>query len=182
MRDVRSTCTPRSEILAGTFNPEIFTASLSRVLSDYAKGGARAGAASLYSDSRARHVERGSLHGESVRARLPVLRRMLEAVKDDQGIRSASSASCPPRGSGRPTATCRWTRRRALAWRASSACRMPAGQAQGRRPHRAHRPARGHALARRGGVLAGQCHGGRSRAAQLGLQRAAAHAMRRSRR
>ena len=35
---------------------------------------------------RAKHVERGSLHGDGVRACLPVLRRILEAVKDDQGI------------------------------------------------------------------------------------------------
>lgn len=50
MRDVLSTCKPRPEILAGTFNPEIFTASLSRVLADYSKGEAREGSASLYSD------------------------------------------------------------------------------------------------------------------------------------
>lgn len=50
MRDVLSTCQPRPEILAGTFNPEIFTASLSRVLGDYRKGEAREGANSLYSD------------------------------------------------------------------------------------------------------------------------------------
>lgn len=35
---------------------------------------------------RAKHVERGSLHGDAVRACLPVLKRILEAVKDDQGI------------------------------------------------------------------------------------------------
>ncbi|MBQ0747103.1 MAG: hypothetical protein KBT73_11270 [Marinobacter sp.] len=35
---------------------------------------------------RAKHVERGVLHGESVRACLPVLKRILEEVKDDQGI------------------------------------------------------------------------------------------------
>lgn len=35
---------------------------------------------------RAKHVERGTLHGESVRACLPVLKRILEEVKDDQGI------------------------------------------------------------------------------------------------
>ncbi|WP_328984128.1 hypothetical protein [Thiorhodovibrio winogradskyi] len=50
MQEVRSSCQPRPEILAGTFNPEIFTASLSRVLGDYARGEAREGAASLYSD------------------------------------------------------------------------------------------------------------------------------------
>lgn len=50
MRDVLSACQPRPEILAGTFNPEIFTASLSRVLNDYRKGEAREGAVSLYSD------------------------------------------------------------------------------------------------------------------------------------
>ncbi|ARS53545.1 DUF499 domain-containing protein [Kushneria konosiri] len=50
MRDVLSSCQPRREILAGTFNPEIFTASLSRVLGDYRKGEAREGASSLYSD------------------------------------------------------------------------------------------------------------------------------------
>ncbi|MEA3641824.1 MAG: hypothetical protein VBE63_18075 [Lamprobacter sp.] len=35
---------------------------------------------------RAKHLERGSLHGEGVRACLPVLKRILETVKDDQGI------------------------------------------------------------------------------------------------
>ena len=35
---------------------------------------------------RAKHVERGMLHGDSVRACLPVLKRILEEVKDDQGI------------------------------------------------------------------------------------------------
>lgn len=35
---------------------------------------------------RAKHVERGTLHGESVRACLPVLKRILEEVKDEQGI------------------------------------------------------------------------------------------------
>ncbi|NBC12559.1 MAG: hypothetical protein GVY09_04290 [Gammaproteobacteria bacterium] len=35
---------------------------------------------------RAKHLERGSLHGEAVRASLPVLRRLLEAVRDDQSI------------------------------------------------------------------------------------------------
>lgn len=35
---------------------------------------------------RAKHVERGTLHGDSVRACLPVLKRILEEVKDDQGI------------------------------------------------------------------------------------------------
>ncbi|MBK5930386.1 DUF499 domain-containing protein [Halochromatium salexigens] len=50
MQDVLSSCQPRPEILAGTFNPEIFTARLSRVLTDYAKGQAREGASALYSD------------------------------------------------------------------------------------------------------------------------------------
>lgn len=35
---------------------------------------------------RAKHVERGTLHGDSVRACLPVLKRILEEVKDEQGI------------------------------------------------------------------------------------------------
>lgn len=35
---------------------------------------------------RAKHMERGTLHGESVRACLPVLKRILEEVKDEQGI------------------------------------------------------------------------------------------------
>ncbi len=50
MRDILTTCQPRPEILGGTFNPEIFTASLSRVLSDYRSGEAYEGAGSLYSD------------------------------------------------------------------------------------------------------------------------------------
>ncbi len=50
MHSVLDVCKPRPEILAGTFNPEIFTASLSRVLTDYQKGLAKQGADSLYSD------------------------------------------------------------------------------------------------------------------------------------
>lgn len=50
MQTVLSACQPRPEILGGTFNPEIFVASLSRVMSDYAKGESREGATSLYSD------------------------------------------------------------------------------------------------------------------------------------
>ncbi|SFH38494.1 DUF7680 family protein [Modicisalibacter xianhensis] len=38
------------------------------------------------SNPRAKTVERGSLYGESVRACLPVLKRILEEVKDEQGI------------------------------------------------------------------------------------------------
>lgn len=50
MQSVLTTCKPRPEILAGTFNPEIFTASLNRVLTDYRKGIAIEGSQSLYSD------------------------------------------------------------------------------------------------------------------------------------
>ncbi len=50
MKNVLQACTPRPEILSGQFNPEIFKASLSRVLEDYAKGRAEPGATSLYSD------------------------------------------------------------------------------------------------------------------------------------
>ncbi len=35
---------------------------------------------------RSKTVDRGSLHGEAVRACLPVLKRILEEVKDEQGI------------------------------------------------------------------------------------------------
>lgn len=35
---------------------------------------------------RAKSVERGVLHGDAVRACLPVLKRLLEAVRDEQGI------------------------------------------------------------------------------------------------
>lgn len=35
---------------------------------------------------RAKTMERGTLHGEAVRAAQPVLRRLLEAVRDEQGI------------------------------------------------------------------------------------------------
>ena len=50
MKDVLQACMPRPEILSGQFNPEIFKASLSRVLEDYGNGRARPGAASIYSD------------------------------------------------------------------------------------------------------------------------------------
>ncbi|MBK1887784.1 DUF499 domain-containing protein [Marinobacter sp. DY40_1A1] len=50
MKDVLATCKPRPEILAGTFNPAIFTARLSQVLDDYRLGNAVEGADSLYSD------------------------------------------------------------------------------------------------------------------------------------
>ncbi|MDZ7810494.1 MAG: hypothetical protein U5L11_10680 [Arhodomonas sp.] len=36
--------------------------------------------------ARAKTVERGTLHGEAVRAAQPVLRRLLEAVRDEQGV------------------------------------------------------------------------------------------------
>lgn len=35
MRPIQQTCTPRQDILGGTFNPEIFTASLHQVLKAY---------------------------------------------------------------------------------------------------------------------------------------------------
>lgn len=50
MKTVLQACTPRPEILEGQFNPEIFKASLSRVLEDYRKGTAKPGTPSLYSD------------------------------------------------------------------------------------------------------------------------------------
>lgn len=50
MRNITATREPRDEILAGTFNPEMFKASLSRVLEDYAQKRAIAGADSIYSD------------------------------------------------------------------------------------------------------------------------------------
>ena len=49
MLSVISTCQPRPDILAGTFNPEIFTASLSQVL-DYYRGKA-GGISNLYTDA-----------------------------------------------------------------------------------------------------------------------------------
>lgn len=88
MRDVRSTCTPGPELLAGTFNPEIFTAGLSRVLVDYAKGRAKPGAASLYSDPAA--FFRDATYEEAQKA-------------DSTGETPASSASssAPPRSRSR---------------------------------------------------------------------------------
>ncbi|MCO6441615.1 MAG: ATP-binding protein [Nitrococcus mobilis] len=50
MKSIHAACAPRDEILAGTFNPEMFKASLSRVLEDYARGRASEGAESIYSD------------------------------------------------------------------------------------------------------------------------------------
>lgn len=50
MKNILEACKPRPEILSGQFNPEIFKASLSRVLEDYGKGTAGPGADSLYSD------------------------------------------------------------------------------------------------------------------------------------
>lgn len=50
MKSIYVACEPRDEILAGTFNPEMFKASLSRVLEDYAVGRATEGAESIYSD------------------------------------------------------------------------------------------------------------------------------------
>lgn len=35
MKSILQTCTPRPDIIEGTFNPEIFTASLSQVLQAY---------------------------------------------------------------------------------------------------------------------------------------------------
>lgn len=49
MRSVLDTCTPRSEILAGSFNPEVFTASLSPVIEYYRSG--RAAIDKIYTDA-----------------------------------------------------------------------------------------------------------------------------------
>lgn len=49
MRSVLETCQPRPEILTGTFNPEIFTASLSPIIEYYRTGHARVD--SIYSDA-----------------------------------------------------------------------------------------------------------------------------------
>lgn len=50
MKNILSACEPRPEILSGQFNPEMFKASLSRVLDDYRQGKAGPGADSIYSD------------------------------------------------------------------------------------------------------------------------------------
>ena len=39
MKSVLETCTPRPDILRGTFNPEIFTASLGQVVAHYRGSG-----------------------------------------------------------------------------------------------------------------------------------------------
>lgn len=55
MKSILDTCTPRPDLLKGTFNPEIFTASLSQVVDHY-RG--RSGAVSnLYSDGEAFFTE-----------------------------------------------------------------------------------------------------------------------------
>ena len=46
---VLTACTPREDIIAGTFNPEIFTASLSEVLAFYRQENAKLH--SLYTDA-----------------------------------------------------------------------------------------------------------------------------------
>ena len=50
MKSVTESCKPRSELLAGSFNPEIFTASLSPVVEFYRTG--RAAIDSIYTDGR----------------------------------------------------------------------------------------------------------------------------------
>jgi hypothetical protein len=35
MKSILETCTPRPDFIKGTFNPEIFTASLSQVIDHY---------------------------------------------------------------------------------------------------------------------------------------------------
>ena len=49
MPSILDACTPRQDILQGTFNPEIFTASLSAVLSFYA--GKASGLHAMYTDA-----------------------------------------------------------------------------------------------------------------------------------
>lgn len=50
MKSVRTTCHPRSDLVAGTFNPEVFTASLSQVIAHYR--GKRSQLASVYTDPK----------------------------------------------------------------------------------------------------------------------------------
>ena len=49
MKSILSACTPRQDILTGTFNPEIFTASISAVLNHYAGKGS--GVHEMYTDA-----------------------------------------------------------------------------------------------------------------------------------
>ncbi|RLC90013.1 MAG: AAA family ATPase [Chloroflexi bacterium] len=49
MKSILSACTPRQDILAGAFNPEIFTASISAVLNHYAGRGS--GVHEMYTDA-----------------------------------------------------------------------------------------------------------------------------------
>lgn len=50
MNDILTACEPRQDILKGTFNPEIFTASLSEVIRFYR--GETAGVHSIYTDAK----------------------------------------------------------------------------------------------------------------------------------
>ena len=49
MRSILDTCTPRADLLTGTFNPEIFTASLSQVMDHYR--GRTSSVTNLYTDA-----------------------------------------------------------------------------------------------------------------------------------
>lgn len=50
MKSVLTTCVPRADLLAGTFNPEVFTASLSQVIAHYR--GKQSQLASVYTDPK----------------------------------------------------------------------------------------------------------------------------------
>jgi hypothetical protein len=50
MQSIRDTCQPRADLLQGSFNPEIFTASLIQVIDSY-RGGASS-THSLYTDAQ----------------------------------------------------------------------------------------------------------------------------------
>jgi hypothetical protein len=49
MKDILEACEPRQDILKGTFNPEIFTASISAVLRHYSGKGS--GVHEMYSNA-----------------------------------------------------------------------------------------------------------------------------------
>lgn len=56
MQSVLDVCQPRREILAGTFNPEVFTASLSPIIDFYRTGSGRLD--DVYTDARLFLVKR----------------------------------------------------------------------------------------------------------------------------
>ena len=95
MKSILNSCEPRPDIIAGTFNPEIFTASLSEVFRFYSGRGT--GINAIYTDAE-QFFREGTYATDGMRMVIP----RCSAVSPATIRRPQSTALKPPSAGGKP--------------------------------------------------------------------------------